>query len=178
MRWLPFFILAYIVLGLQLGTGDLLAYRGAPPNFVLILVVFIASNAPRDAALLGSLLLGLFHDMTFPQPLGLYAFTYGVAGLLVAGSRQVAYSDHPLTHFFLTLGTGLVIATILWIHSLIRPAGAPLEVVGGITLPPIAVSSSAYFLTAVYSAFLAVPLMWLLAKLKPFFGFRVARQRY
>ncbi|QOV87789.1 rod shape-determining protein MreD [Humisphaera borealis] len=178
MRWLPVFIIAYVVLGLQLGTGDLLAYKGAQPNFVLILVVFIASNAPRDAALLSSLLLGLFHDMIFPHALGLYTFTYGLAGLLVAGSRQVAYSDHPLTHFFLTLGTGLVIAAILWIHSLIRPAGNPLDVAGVGTLPAIAGSTSAYFLTAVYSAFLSLPMMWLLAKAKPLLGFRPARQRY
>lgn len=178
MRWLPFFILAYLALGLQLGAGYDLSYHGAPPNFVLIVVVFVAGNAPRDSALIASFLLGLLLDLISSQPLGLYALSYGVAGLFVAGSRQVAYSDHMLTHFTLTLGAGLVNAIILWIHSLIRPAGIPLEVAAGDFLPPVPVSSGAYFLTAVYTALLAIPLLWLLSKFKPFFGFRSQRQRF
>lgn len=177
MRWLPFFILAYVVLGVQMGAGELLAFRGAAPNLVLILVVFIAGNAPRDTALLASLMLGLFQDMIQSQPLGLYAFCYGVAGLLVAGSRQVAYSDHPLTHFVLTLGTGLLIATLLWIHNLIRPPGEPREI-GGVMVAPVAVSAGVFFLTAVYTAVLAIPVLWILSKLKPLLGFRAARQRF
>lgn len=178
MRWLPFFILAYFALGVQLGAGYDLSYRGAPPNFLLIVVVFIAGNAPRDSGLVASFLLGLLTDLISPQPLGLYALSYGLAGLLVAGSRQVAYSDHPLTHFTLTLGVGLLTAIILYVHALVRPLGAPLTLPSGEVLPPLPTSGGGFFLSAIYTAFLAIPLLWLLAKLKPVFGFRSQRQRF
>jgi len=178
MRWLPFFILAYITLGLQLGVGEFASYRGAAPNLVLVLVVFIAGNAPRDTALMSSFLLGLFQDVISTQPLGLHALAYGVAGLLVAGSRQVAYSGHPLTHFFLTLGVGLLTAIIFWIHGLFRPPGTPLDLGSGEVLPALRPSAGLHFLSAVYTAFLAMPLLWLLSKTKPVLGFRTARQRY
>ncbi len=178
MRWLPFFILAYLALGVQLGAGYDLSYRGAPPNFVLLVVVFVAGNGPRDSGLMASFLLGLFTDLISPQPLGLYALSYGLAGLLVAGSRQVAYGDHPLTHFTLTLGAGLLTATLLTIHALIRPTGAPLPLASGEVLPGLPTSVGGFFLSALYTAFVAMPLLWLLAKLKPFFGFRSQRQRY
>lgn len=178
MRWLPFFILAYITLGLQLGVGEFVSFRGAAPNLVLILVVFIAGNAPRDAALMSSFLLGLFQDMIGAQPLGLHALAYGVAGLLVAGSRQVTYGDHPLTHFFLTLGVGLLTAVLFWVHGLIRPPGQPLILNGGEVLPAIGMSGGIHFMTALYTAFLAIPLLWLLAKLKPLLGFRPTRKRF
>lgn len=177
MRWLSFFILAYVVLGLQLGLGGFITYQGAGPSLVLIAVLFIATNAPRDQALLGSFLLGLFQDLISVQPLGLYAFTFGVIGLMVVGSKQVTYSDHPLTHFFLALASGLLMAVVLYVHGLLRPPGLPIEV-GGETLPALRVSAGELLLKALYTAVLAPLVLWLLTKLKPAFGFRPARSRY
>ena len=54
MRWLSWFILAYLALGLQSGLGSYIAWEGVPPNLVLIAVIFVALNAPREPALLGS----------------------------------------------------------------------------------------------------------------------------
>lgn len=178
MRWFPFFILAYVTLGLQLGLSLSISYRSAVPNLVLILVVFIASNAPRDTALLSAFLLGLFHDMISIEPLGYHAFAYGVMGLLVSGSRQVAYRDHPLTHFFLTLCVALLTAVIFWIHSIIRPPGQPLELPSGEVLPAIRPAAGVFFLSALYTALAAVPVLWLMTKTKPLLGFKVSRKRY
>ena len=178
MRWLPFFILAYVVLGLQVGLGDFVSWRGAQPNLVLIVAVFVAVNAPRDAGLLAAFLLGLFQDLVSAQPPGLYALSYGLAALVVVGSRQLAYSGHPLTHFALALGGGLVTAVVVYVHGLIRPPGAPLITDAGDVLPAIRPGLGMLLLGALYTAALAPLVLWLLGKLKPLFGFRAARSRY
>ena len=41
MRWLTYFILAYVIVGLQIGLGDYVRYQGAAPNLVLLAVIFI-----------------------------------------------------------------------------------------------------------------------------------------
>src|SRR4029077_7453097 len=107
MRWLPFFILAYIILGLQLGLSGYAQYRGAAPNLGLLAVVFISLNAPRDQALLGSFLLGAMQDLVTLQPMGLYAFTYGLIAMLVNALSQVAYREHPLTQLVMALIGGV-----------------------------------------------------------------------
>jgi rod shape-determining protein MreD len=175
MRWLAFFIFAYLVVGLQLGIGQYLSIKAAAPNLVLIAVMFVASNAPRDAGLLGAFLLGLFQDLLTLQPPGLFALSYGLTGLMVMNSRKNAYGDHPLTHFVLTLGGGLLTAAILYLHGKIRPASPPatdgLISTGGVALWPL-------LLSAFYTALLAPPLLWFVGKTKPLFGFRVSRARW
>src|SRR5436305_14664380 len=107
MRWLPFFILAYVMLGVQVGlSGFDQVYRGRP-NFVLLAVVFIAVNAHRDAGLLGCFLLGLMQDLLTQSPLGLNAMAYGAIGMLVIGLQEVVYREHFLTHIALGLAGGL-----------------------------------------------------------------------
>src|SRR5689334_580391 len=103
MRWLAYFILAYVALGLQMGLAPYLTFRGAPPNLVLLAVIFIALNAPRDPALLGCFGLGLLQDLATGQQPGLYAFSYGIVAMLVVAVQQTVYRQHPLTHASLAL---------------------------------------------------------------------------
>ena len=84
MRWLSYFILGYLAVALQIGLAPYLAYRGAVPNFVLLAAIFIAVNAPREAALLGCFMLGAMQDLVTQQPPGLFAFSYGLVSLLVS----------------------------------------------------------------------------------------------
>ena len=178
MRWLPFFILAYVILGLQLGLGEYASWRGAQPNLVLVAAVFVAVNAPRDAGLLAAFLLGLLQDLVSVQPLGLHGLSYGLAALVVVGSKQLAYSDHPMTHFMLALGGGLVTAAVVYAHGLIRPPGEPVTTEAGEALSPFRPGLGMLLFAALYTAALAPILFWLLGKLKPVFGFRTARSRY
>src|SRR4051794_30868079 len=120
MRWLTYFILAYVALGIQVGLGDYVRYQGATPNFVLLVAVFVAINAPRDAALLGCFALGVMHDLLTQQAPGLFALAYGLVGLMIAGTHQVVYREHPLTHFSMTLASGIVVAVILVLHAWIH----------------------------------------------------------
>src|ERR1044071_3234499 len=113
MRLLAYLILAYVMLGLQLGLRGQIAIGSAWPNLVLLAVIFIAINAPRDAALLGCFGLGVLQDLLTQHPPGLFAFAYGVVGLAVAGTHQAVYREHPLTHFSMTLAGGIVVAIII-----------------------------------------------------------------
>ena len=170
MRWFPFFILAYLVLGIQAGLRGFMDIHGAEPNFVLLAAVFVAVNAQRNAALLGCLLLGLAQDLLAAQaPMGLNAFALGLIAIFVVSTQEIVYKDHLLTHLTLGLGGGLLYALIAyghgWLYYVVmhptvrngRPSGGPL-VTG-----------------ALYTAVVAPLFFGLLRKIKRRFGFRPLR---
>jgi rod shape-determining protein MreD len=179
MRWLPFFILAYVVLGLQLGFGSFVSLAGGVPNLALIAVVFVALNAPRDAGLMGAFLIGLGQDLLTAGPIGPFALCYGLVGLMVSGARASAYADHPITHVAFTLAGGLVTAAVLYLHVRLHPPGGdPTAADDGSALPPLGVGLWPLVLSAVYSAALAPAVLWAFGRAKPLFGFRTARPRW
>ena len=186
MRWLSFVILAYVALGLQVGLGDYVSIRGAAPNIVLLAVVYLAINAPREAALIGCFGLGLLHDLLTHQTPGLYALGYGLVGLMASRTNQVVYRDHPLTHFSMTLGGGLLVAVVLLLHGWLFPPGpAEMRWVGGAGAAPAtqlaleAVRPSAVVeLTRVgYTAVLALPVLGVLQRARRAFAFQPGRRK-
>lgn len=186
MRWLTYFILAYVALGLQVGLGQYVSYQGATPNFALIAAVFIAINAPRDMALLGCFGMGLMHDLLTHQPPGLFALAYGLVGLMATGSQQVVYRDHPLTHFAVTLAGGVVVAVVVLLNGWIQPPGAAESVwVGGggsvpaaqVALRAVRPSPAAEFTRAVYTAVLAPAVLWVLTRMRRGFAFQAPRRK-
>jgi rod shape-determining protein MreD len=165
MFWPAYFILAYVAVGLQIGLGPFLRVGGAIPNFVLMCVVFIAVNAPREPALLGCFALGVMQDLVSADTLGLYALSYGLFALMAAGSGQAVHRGHPLTHFALTLGGGLIAAFVLLIHSWLPFTRAPHLNVGTMLW------------SAVYSALWAPFIIWPLHRMHRSFGFQPPRRR-
>jgi rod shape-determining protein MreD len=161
MFWPAYFILAYFAVGLQIGLGSLLRVWGAPPNFVLMAVVFIAVNAPREPALLACFALGAMQDLVTQNTFGLYAFSYGLFGLVAAGTGQAVYRGHPLTHFSLTLAGGLIAAVVLLVHGLFH----------------VRLSITPQLWSALYSAIIAVPVLAILHRIRRNFGFQPARRR-
>src|SRR4051812_19051797 len=148
MRSLPYFILAYVALGLQIGLGELSWMRGAGPNLPLLAVIFIAVNASREAALLGAFGIGVMQDMTTLQPLGLYALAYALVAMFVVSTQELVYREHPLTHFSLGLVGGLLTAAVVLIHGWIRPI-APATLSG---FPPARIAASGLMSSAIYTA--------------------------
>lgn len=168
MNWLMYSIVAYLIIAMQLALGDVLAWRGASPNLVLSLVVFITMHAKREEGLLGAFILGAVQDLVSQQPAGLYAFSYGLVGLFVVGARPAVYRDHPLTHLFVTLAGGLLVGAIILFNEWAYP------VLHAITdWPKPSILGGLY--RAVYSAVLAIPLLGVMARIKPAFGFRIVR---
>src|SRR5438067_8306078 len=123
MRWLAYFILAYLILGLQAGMSAFVQFRGAAPNLVLLAMLFIALCAPRDAALLGAFGLGLMQDLLTQQPLGLYAFSYGLIAMLVIPSQSMMYREHPVTHVSMALVGSVICSVLIIIDGWIRAPG-------------------------------------------------------
>ena len=162
MRWLTYFILAYLAIGLQLGGGELLSIAGAKPNLVLLAVIFIAINAPREPALLGCVGIGLLQDLVTLQPLGVYAAAYGLVGMFVVSTQEIVYREHPFTHLSLAFVGSLLVAAVVLVHGLIRPPR---------------LSPGAMFGTAVYTAALAPVALWGLGRIKRAFSFAPPRRR-
>jgi rod shape-determining protein MreD len=175
MRFLAWFIFAYVMLGMQLGLGHYASVKGAAPNLVLLAVIFIVSHVPRDAGLLGAFSLGLVQDLLGLGPPGLYAVAYGLVALAVERTRSSVYRDHPLTHLSVALAGGLIVALVVSLHGWVRPAGPGLSE-GGVTVAPVRAPVGALFLSAVYTAVLAPPLLWMLNRGRRTFSFRTVRR--
>lgn len=162
MRWITYFILAYVALAVQVGAGAYLRWQGAPPNLVLLAVIFVALNAPKEAALLGALSMGFLQDLVTQAPLGMYAFSYGLVGMFVVSTQNVVYREHPLTHFSIALVGGLVCVVVIFTHGLIHPPG-----VGAMPL----------LTTVIYTALLSPILLGLLERIKRPFAFQPTRRK-
>jgi rod shape-determining protein MreD len=149
-------------LAVQAGAGPYLRWNGAAPNIVLLIVIFITINAPREAALLGALCLGLMQDLLSQSPLGVYAFSYGLVGMFVVSTQQLVYREHPLTHFSLALIGGLMASAVILIHDLIH--GPPVEWMQ-------------LFTTTIYTAILAPFVLGVLQRAKRPFAFQPPRRK-
>ena len=175
MRWLSYILLAYIAVGLQIGLAPFVAYKGAAPNLVLLAVVFIAVNAPKDAALLGCFLLGFLQDLVTQQQPGLFAFSYGlVEALLIVSTQQVVYKDHPLTHFSLALAAAFITASVILLHGWLRPP-AP-KMIEGRMIRGLRPSATIELTRVLYTAILAPIVLGVLRKAKGIFGFQPSRR--
>jgi rod shape-determining protein MreD len=117
VRPLPFFVLAYLALGLQMGLGGVAQVSGGPLNLVLIAVAFIAINARQHAAVVGCFALGLLQDIVGTSPLGGYALAYTLIAFLMAGTDRALNVEHAWTHFVVTFLGGIVTAIVLWLQG-------------------------------------------------------------
>jgi rod shape-determining protein MreD len=162
VRWITYFILAYVALAIQVGAGGYLRWQGAPPNLVLLVVIFITVNAPRDAALLGAVCLGILQDLVTHAPLGLYAFSYGLVGMFVVSTQQLVYREHPLTHVTLALVGGLLCTAVELLHGLIHRPGA---------------AAMTLLTTTIYTAILAPLVLGVLQRAKRPFAFQPPRRK-
>lgn len=167
MRRLPFFILAYVALGLQIGAGEYLKWADARPNLVLVAALFLALYLPRDAALLGCFSLGLVQDLVSQHPPGLYALSYGLTAMFVSPLTHVVNRDHPLTHLGLAAAGGFVTAVVLALHAWFRTS--PGATVRG-PLAPL-------FAAALYTAVLAPAVLWGLLRFRRVFAFPGGHRR-
>ncbi len=165
MRWISYFILAYLIIAVQMALAGYLRWGAASPNLVLPAAVFIAINARREQALIGAFVLGFIQDLFTQHPLGLYAFSYGMVGLFVVGTQPAVYRDHPLTHFFVTLLASVLVALVIcfnnWAYPMLHSHSAQFR------QPLIAIFGS-----ALYTAAVAPIVMGVLSRMKTLFGFR------
>ena len=176
MRWLMYYIFAYLTLGLQIGLSPFIRYQGAAPNLALLGVIYIAMNAPRDSALLAAFGIGVLQDLLSAQPPGLYAFAYGIVALFVTSAQQVVYREHPLTHVSLTLVGGFVTMCVLLVHGWIAPPGARF-MDGKVPISALRVAPATLFTGVLYTAVLSPLIIGGLQRGKGIFAFKPQRRR-
>ena len=176
MRWFAYFILAYVLLGLQLGLRAHVQYRGVSPNLVLLGVIFISLNAPRDEAMLGSFLLGAMQDLVTLWPMGLYAFSYGIVALFVSSFGQLVYREHPLTQLFMTVLGGMITAVLLLIQGWIHPLG-PAHNDNGVITHAVRQSPRVLMVCTIYTAILAPIVIGILQRMHRLFAFQPTARR-
>ncbi len=176
MRWLLYFIFAYVLLGIQLGAGAFISYRDVSPNLLLLLVVFISLSAPREEALLGCFLIGALQDLIALQPVGLFAFSYGMVAILVTSMAEMVRRNHPLTHLTFTFIGGSVMGMLLIVHDYFRPAG-PVDTVGGTVAHAIRIGPRVVGVSVIYTTLLAPVVIGLLQQTNRLFAFDVSNRR-
>lgn len=175
MSWVAFGVLAWIVLGLELGLRELLQLgaAGIAPSFVLPLMVFVALWAPTWTSVGAAMLLGLLLDLVSPVALeggggavvvGPHVLGMLLGAALVLNLRQVVIRRNPLTQLVLTiLAGGAVGVVVVFLHAVralhdpidFAPAGQLFSKLG----------------TAGYSGLSALALSLVLFPLAPLFQF-------
>lgn len=103
MRWLTFVILAILAVTLQATVAGRVAWFGARPDWVLVLVVFYALHTRTDEAMVAGWAIGALADLMTIERFGLLAVSYGLVSLAVYSARDWMFTGHPLTQFSITL---------------------------------------------------------------------------
>lgn len=126
MRRLSFVILLAMVLALQSVVAPRVQLWGSRPDWLLILVVFLAMHAPTADAVVVAWIIGLAADLMSIEHTGLLAISYSLVALLVAFLRESLFRYRPLTHFMITLAVGipLRLAWLIYCRTLYGPMGA------------------------------------------------------
>jgi rod shape-determining protein MreD len=161
----PYFILAYVALGMQVGLSGYIRVGSVPPNLVLLAALFIALNAPKEAALIGCFGLGLMQDLLTQQTMGIYALSYGLVAMFIISTQQLVYREHPLTHFSIAASASIMCAVVMILHDLFRMG------------PDERTGLSVLFYSALYTTILSPIILGVMQKLRRAFGFQSRRLR-
>ena len=163
MRWLTFLILTVLAVSLQSTVALRVAWFGAAPDWVLVLVVFYALHARADQAMAAGWVAGALADLLTIERFGLLSLSFGLIAAAVCQVRDWMFVRHPLTHFGVTLAAALAVR-VAW--SAYRAAmGVPGE--GLLVL----------VWSCVYTALWAPPLHWVLLKMPRVLGVRPSGRR-
>ncbi len=180
MNWLVFAILAYLCLLLQVGLTSLLGIpdaQGVSPDFLLILAVYIGLLAPTKTVAWGMLTLGilanLLHIITGPTSsgpiLGPEALGYLAGAFAVLQLRTLVFRESVLSLVIMVFVVGIFIQLVT--VALYTGRGLPFllgQPVPNWNAPDELVHR---FLVLLYSAAVAIPLGFVLIRLKPAFNF-------
>lgn len=162
MRWVPFFLIAYLVVAVQFALTSALGWGAWTPNLVLLLVIFIGMHALLEPAMIAGLILGLMHDVIASNGIGTYALGYTVIAAIAVQLRGIMYSDHIVTHVMMPLGLGTLLLVYLvcrqWVRNLYYPLDGTVSFRGGLA-------------SLVATSLLAVPAISVLQKFRRTFAF-------
>ena len=183
MNWLPFVLVAWVLVGVHKGAADLFGLEfGAAefrPDLVLPLAVFAAMVLPTPSAAWVCLGLGFVMDLLNERPatsgdgfvvVGPHALGYLLAGLLVLQVRSMMIRRNPLTLGALSAVAAVVSGVVIVAAFTIRHAVDPRlvwstwgEVLGR-------------FGSAAYTGLAGLVLAWPLIRLSPLLGLNLGQR--
>lgn len=173
-------LLAWLLLGLQLGLAETLRLgeAGPTPDLLLVLMAFVALHAPSRVAGWTALALGGITDMTWAVPLddggsasmlGPHMLGYVLASQAIVALRANLIRRNPLTLGAVTLLAGLISGAVVVAIVTFRDAYDPLAWRAGAELLTRLGSAG-------YSGVAAVILAFALLPLTPVMGFGPTRR--
>jgi cell shape-determining protein MreD len=178
MRWIPFLLLAWVFLGLEIGLRSAMPFGegGVAPSFALILTVYVAMGATQAHALWAAILLGACVDLASRRvltgaggPTDLTILGPSVLGFALSAQftltmRGVVFRKNPIALAFLA-ALGSVVCAVLVVALLsVRSLYDPIEFRPGLALWQ-------GLLSAGYTGLVALPLGMVLLMLNPILGF-------
>jgi rod shape-determining protein MreD len=166
MKWLPFVILAVLVLVSQTTVVPMMAIGSVWPDWMFVLAVHYALWGPWPDAAIAAWVLGLVVGLQSADRVALHAFCFGGAAWVIIQVRRTLFRDHALTHVLVTLVFALAIQTII---GLCRYWTAPTAA----TRDELVWHA---LFTALYTALWAPVLHWPLIRLGGWTGLRASRQ--
>lgn len=148
MKWLRVILLAAVATLLAVRFPAGLSSSGLSPSWLLLPALDFGLVARPRAAALAGWCFGLLADLFSLEPLGLHAFLFGGAALILARFRGVVFADHPLTQALAGATLALVVNLALLIRLEIAapelsffgvaPAALLAAIVTGLCLPVLA----------------------------------------
>ncbi len=114
MRWLVFLIIIVFLLTAQSALAHRVALMEARPDWLLVVVIFVALHARRHDAILGAWLVGMCADLMTLERCGLIAMSYVLVAVAVISVRDFLFRDRGLTQFFVTLAACLAVQ-LVWL---------------------------------------------------------------
>jgi rod shape-determining protein MreD len=170
MRWFNFSILALLTLVLQVGLGRAIGLgpQRITPDLLLLLALVLAFRGPAPDVLLACWFLGLAKDLTSQAPLGVYAFGFGLLGLLIVRIRDFLYGENMLTQAGMVLVGSFLVEHLVFLVCVLK------GLYGGTGYNGVVFSM---MFSALFTAALAPYGQWLIWKLQRRLGLP-ERRRY
>lgn len=177
MNWLIFSITAYVCLLLQVGLTSLLGVpdaQGVTPNFLLIFAVYVGLMAPAKTVAWGMLAIGLMANL-LPGPfkdgsvLGPEALGYLAGAFAVLQLRTLVFRESVVSLVIMVFVVGVFIQLVT--VALYTSRGLPFLL--GDPVPAWSASDQLVhrFLELLYSAVIAIPIGFVLNRLRRSFNF-------
>lgn len=177
MNWLIFSIVTYVFLLLQVGLTSLLGIpdaQGVSPNFLMILAVYVGLMAPAKTVAWGMLAIGLIANL-IPGPvpagpiLGPEVLGYLAGAFAVLQLRTLVFRESVMSLVIMVFIVGIFIQLV----TVALYTGRGLPFLLGDPVPGWSASDELVhrFLELLYSAVAAVPIGFVLIRLKPGFNF-------
>jgi len=186
MRWIVFFIMLLLTVTLEMSVKSVLsinAFNRLAPSFVIVMLVFIALQAPRFNVLWAALMMGVLLDLTTPlqapggEPvflIGPHALGFVVAAFAIVQMRSVVFRQRLITMIVFTFVAFLAVSVIRIMLLGVRGwFGEELVWANGSAVRELLHA----ILVALYSCVIALPFGWVLLKLAPIWSFHSPHQR-